>query len=321
LIIRQHITVIVALPGGGKTTFFYRHVAPELARRGLTVWYLDADSPASEHKEMKALADEHGFKFLNADANVGTSIDGLKTTLMQIAETDSDLAHMVFMFDTTKKFTNLMSKDSVKEFFAMCRKLTARGATIVLLAHANKYKSTEGHLIPEGVGDIKSDTDELIIFERAKNSDGGIDVTSVVDPDKNAKVRGLFEPFSFHISPQREITFYKFPLSVIDSNQTTAPKATDDEILDAAELFLGEVAEPINQALLVQQVCDLTGAGRQRVRALIVQNSEREDAEPKKGWRLWFNVGQRNKMEYTLPKKDAVQEQGQLFEQSRDNWL
>lgn len=197
----------------------------------------------------------------------------------------------------------------------MCRKLAARGASVVLLAHANKYRSVPDNLmIPEGTGDVRSDTDELIIFERTKNSDGGTDVTTVVDPDRNAKVRGLFAPFSFHISPQREITFYKSPLSVIDLNQTTAPKATDDEILDAAANFLGELTEPIMQKDLLARVRDLTGAGEKRVRELIVQNSERKDTEQKKGWRFWYTIGERGRLEYMLPQKEALAVQGELFE-------
>ncbi len=146
LLIRQHILVVVALSGAGKTAYFYRHVAPELAGRGLTVWYCDADSPPSEHKAMKEIADLHGFKFINADANEGTSIDGLKTALHQIADSNSDLTNWVFIFDTLKKFADLMLKSAVKEFFVLCRRLTSKGASVVLLAHANKYRSPEGHL-------------------------------------------------------------------------------------------------------------------------------------------------------------------------------
>ena len=236
---------------------------------------------------------------------------------MQIAEADSNLAHMVFFFDTLKKFTNLMAKDSVKEFFSMCRKLAARGATIVLLAHANKYRSPEGFLIPEGTGDVRSDTDDLIIFERTKNADGGIDITTVVDPDRNAKVRGLFEPFSFHISPEREITFYKNPLPLVDVSQTTVSRATDDEILDAGVNYLRELTEPITQMALANRVCDLTGAASKRVRELIAQNSERADAEPKKGWRFWYTIGQHNRFSYTLPTIEHQPEQAAMFDESK----
>ncbi|MBV5330330.1 MAG: hypothetical protein JZU65_22320, partial [Chlorobium sp.] len=137
--------------------------------------------------------------------NQGTSIESLRETLKEIADSDSDLTDWVFFFDTLKKMADLLQKNSVKQFYALCRKLASRGATIVLLGHANKYRDNEDkHLIFEGVGDVKSDSDELIMFERMPNQNGGIDVTTVVDTNKGAKVRGIFEPISFHISPERE---------------------------------------------------------------------------------------------------------------------
>ncbi len=315
LLIKGHILVVVAQPGGGKTAFFFRHVAPLLSEKGCKVFYLDCDSPVSDHPQMLEIAERHGFRFLNPDANVGTSIDGLKNTLQQIADGDSDLDGFVFILDTLKKFANLMQKDDVKNFFKLCRKLTARGATVVLLAHANKYRSAEGHLIPEGTGDVRNDSDDLIIFERVKNANDGIDVTTVVDPDRNAKTRGIFHPFSFHISPEREITFYKFPLALGDPGQTAALKTTDEEILEAATAALEEMGGCAQQAL-VNRVCDLTGAVAKRTRELIVRNSERADLLQKEGRRFWFTVGAHNRYSYSLAAVTRPPEQVPMFEES-----
>lgn len=314
LVISQHVIVIVAMSGGGKTTYFYWYVAPLLAGKGYTVVYLDNDSPTSDHPAMREFAERHGFQFLNPDANVGTSIEELKQTLFEIANADSDLSKWVFVFDTLKKFNDMMSKSEIKEFFKLARKLTARGATVVLLAHANKYPSPEGFLIPEGTGDVRSDTDDLILFERTTNANGGIDITTVCDPDRNAKVRGIFKPFSFHISPDREITFYKDALAIPDPTQTAAPKATDDEILTAATEFLKEMAEPVAQQAILTHVCDLTGAGQKRVRALITRHSEREDSPVKKGCRFWFAVGTNNRFSYRLPESERHLEQTDMFD-------
>jgi KaiC/GvpD/RAD55 family RecA-like ATPase len=315
LLIKQHILVVVAMPGGGKTAFFFRHVAPTLAGKGLKVFYMDCDSPASDHRAMRELAEHHGFSFLNPDANQGTSIELLKKTLQQIADADTDLNGWVFIFDTLKKFADLMQKNAVKEFFKMCRRLTGRGASVVLLAHSNKHRSTEGFLVPEGVGDVRNDADDLIIFERSKNANGGIDVTTVVDTDRNAKVRGIFQPFSFHVSPERKISFYKFPLTITDPTQTAATKATDDEIMDAATRALEDMAGEVTQQALVSRVCDMTGAGNKRVRELIVQNAERGDASEKRGLRFWYVIGEHNRFMYRLP--DIPPEQVTIFDSNQ----
>lgn len=312
LLIRQHILVCIAMSGGGKTAFWYRHAAPVLARKGYTVWYLDCDSPASEHRAMKEIADQHGFRFLNPDANAGKGIDDLKGSLEAIANGECDLTGNVFIFDTLKKFLNLMKKESAKAFFVFCRKLTGKGATVVLLGHANKYRSKpEGHLIAEGVGDVRSDTDELIFFERKRNEqDGGVDVTTDCDPDHGAKVRGLFEPFSFHIAPDRAVTVYEKPIEVPDYTQTATLQATEEEIIDAAAEFLAEAGEPVAQSTLVNQVRAMTGAGAERIRRLIVANSAREGGEGRK--RFAYTVGARGRLEYSLPQ--GAPEQGELFD-------
>lgn len=302
LLIKQHIVTIIAESGGGKTTYFYQYVAPELAKQGFKVWYIDADSPPSEHKGMKAIAVKHGFKFLNPDANQGTSTEGLLITLKDIADAEADLTDWVFIFDTLKKMADLLQKNSVKQFYALCRKLAAKGATIILLGHANKYRDKEGHLIFEGVGDVKSDSDELIIFESRPNQNGGIDVTTVVDPNKGAKVRGIFKPISFHISVERKITFYNAPLQLPDLTTTGTLKATNNEILAATEEYLSEWGVPVKQKELVKHVATVTSSSQGRVRALIIQNSEPIGAAQMKGMRFVYSKGGRNTLYYELPQ-------------------
>lgn len=301
LIIAQHIITVIAESGGGKTTFFFNIVAPNLARQGLRVWYIDADSPPSEHPRMKDAADAFGFRFLNPDANQGTSVEGLLDTLKQASESDADLTDWVFFIDTLKKMADLLQKNSVKAFFSMCRKLAARGATMVLLGHANKYRDTAGQLVFEGVGDVKSDSDELIFFERQPNQSGGINVTTVVDPTKGAKVRGIFQPFSFHISREREVTFYEQPLVVPDRTASATARVTDDEVLGAAEVYLREIGEPVLQRQLVERVCDVTGAASKRVRKLLAQHSETKVDGQQQGLRFVYTIGDRNAHFYELP--------------------
>jgi archaellum biogenesis ATPase FlaH len=302
LLIKSHVVTVIAMPGGAKTTYFYYRVAPELAKKKLKIWYIDADSPASDHKRMKATADKYGFKFINPDVNAGTTMDGLLKTLRDIADSHVDLTGWVFIIDTLKKVADLMSKGSVKNFYQLARKLANLGATVVLLGHANKYRDKEGNLVFEGTGDVRSDTDELIYFERKTNSGGGIDVTTVVDPDKGAKVRGIFNPISFHVSESREITHYNDVLPVIDRKITATPKATDDDIIDAAKKYLFERNEPVVQRQLVQHTADMTGTGMERTRQVLVQNSEPRDGLALAGLPFLYSVGDKNAHFYELPK-------------------
>ena len=200
LIIKGQIHVIIAKSGGGKTTIFFDYISPWILKNhDIEILFLDCDSPASDHKSMFKRADKNGHRFhwINPIAH-GRGPEDLLKMLNSLVEKKSSLSGKLFILDTLKKFVNLLDKRSVKPFFVLMRQLVSLGATVVLLGHANKYRDAAGLLVFEGVGDVQSDTDALIFFERM-SSVGGIDITTVVDPDKGAKVRGLFEPISFHI--------------------------------------------------------------------------------------------------------------------------
>lgn len=302
LLIERHILTLIAMSGGGKTTYFFYYVSPKLAGQGLKVWYCDFDSPASDHRRMKETADRYGFTLLNPDTVAGADMEQLLDTLREIADSSADLAGWVFVVDTLKKVADMMNKGSIKEIYKLCRKLTALGATVALLGHANKHRDKEGNLVFEGTGDVRSDTDELIFLERVTNPAGGLDVTTICDHDRGAKVRGIFKPFSFHISESREITFYENPLPVIDFTATATPKATDDEIIAEAKKYLFSQAESVPQRQLVQHTADVTGSGEKRVRGVIARNSEPRDTMHRSGLPFLYIVGPKNIHLYELPK-------------------
>lgn len=264
---------------------------------------------------MKKHADEHGFQHLIPDLNQGTSVASLIADLNIMADEQKDLGGFVLFFDTLKKFIDLMSKQSAKEFFVLMRRLTKLGASMILPGHANKHRDGDGNLVFEGVGDVRSDCDDMIIFEKEKQFDDSIDVTTICDSDRDAKVRGLFKPLSFNISPEREITFYDKALEVVDLSQTGTPKATDDEILTVAEQYLRDRDEPVTQVELVDYACDAVEgtAGKERVRKLIVKRAILKDKFTTKeemplGIRFVFSAGQRNKRLYELPPEPPKQQ-------------
>ncbi|MBV5327406.1 MAG: hypothetical protein JZU65_07185, partial [Chlorobium sp.] len=314
LIIKNHILVLIAESGGGKTTFNFFTVAPFIAEQGYQVLYFDADSPPSDHPRMKHFSDDSGFKHLNPDVNLGTSVESLIFDLDALAGKQMSLNRYVLFFDTMKKFIDLMGKREAKAFFILMRKLTKLGATVILLGHANKHRDADGRLIPEGVGDVKNDCDDMLFFERDRMPDGSLNVTMICDTDKGAKVRGVFKPFSFSISPEREVTFYEKALEAVDLSNTGTPKATDSEILDCAEQYLRDRGEPVVQSDLVEYTADRVEgqAGVERVRKLIVKRSVlKSNFTTKKempfGARFLFEGGDRNKRLYQLPAEPPMQ--------------
>jgi hypothetical protein len=203
LIIQGHLIAIPASPGAGKTTIMM-HLAGEIADN-YTVCYVNADVGGGDVKAMQTLANEKGFNLLLPDMKHGLSMDDVVKRLVGMNQISADYGNYIFIFDTLKKMVDVISKKRATELFKTLRGLTAKGMTIVLLAHTNKYNDADGRPIYEGTGDLRSDVDDLIYLIPKKNPDGTMTVST--DPlSATAKRRGLHQPITFEISTTRKVT-------------------------------------------------------------------------------------------------------------------
>lgn len=301
LFIINQITIIIAKSGGGKSTIAFNYVCPWILRNhpDIQILYLDCDSPASDHKKMKTLEQKMGNRFcwLNPVTH-GKNAAFLIEKLKEIAAARQRLENKIFILDTLKKFLNLMDKSSAKPFFELLRELISLGATIVLLGHANKYRDKDGNLVFEGVGDIQNDADALIFFERITAPDGQ-DITTVVDPDKGAKVRGLFDPISFHITlPDRVVTQNKDVVAIPDWGASPkGKKLTDDEIFEILRAYLAGQRDYIKQADLVAA---LKGTVPYNQLLKVLTATAMPEADATTPGQIIYAVGFRNAKTYTV---------------------
>lgn len=201
LIIRGHMSVIVAEPNAGKTTIFMNEVCPKLVQEDYQVVYVNADVGQADSKSMVTHAEEHGYRLLLPDMKEGLSMNHFVESLQWANDSGKSFPNYVFIFDTLKKMTDVINKHHAKELFKLLRSMTAKGATIVTLGHTNKYKDSDGKPIYEGTGDLRSDFDELIYLIPEFHSGGSMTVST--EPDK---VRGKFEPITFEIDTDRNVT-------------------------------------------------------------------------------------------------------------------
>ncbi|WP_419664255.1 hypothetical protein [Desulfosarcina variabilis] len=301
LIIKNQIVVIIAKAGGGKTAIMFEFVAPWVIKcHGVKCLYLDCDSPASDHKRMFERAEEIGDKFhwINPLTH-GKGPDDIIGTLRQAVVEKQRFDDTILFFDTLKKFLNVMDKRSVKPFFELMRQLISLGATIVLLGHANKYRSPDGNLIFEGVGDIQSDTDALIFFEAVSTPDG-IDVTTVVDPDRGAKVRGLYEPISFHIERgTRIVTQHEEAVEVPDWTPGAKGKLTDEEIEDLVRQFLQGRQGHVKQLDIIKGFKSISGVSDHGLRRVLAVSAVHENDASQAG-QIFYSVGPHNSKAYSV---------------------
>jgi len=76
------------------------------------------------------------------------------------------------IFDTLKKFVDVMSKQATRAFNEVIRQFVMKGGTVLALAHTNKRPGPDGKPIPEGTGDVLNDFDCGYLLDRAEEEKG-----------------------------------------------------------------------------------------------------------------------------------------------------
>ena len=181
LVVSGHLMIFPAPANAGKTSLFM-YLAGIMAQQGYEVLYINADLAASDaHMHQKA-AEENDWTLIIPDARDGDSVEKVIGYLRDIASSHSDLSKIIIIIDTLKKFTDIQNKQLAKEGFMLFRGLTTQNATVIALAHTNKYRDESKNLTFDGVGDVKTDADELIYLESIRDESGKTLITSY--PDK-----------------------------------------------------------------------------------------------------------------------------------------
>jgi len=245
LIIQGHLIAIPAPPNGGKTTILM-HIAGQIAK-DISVVYINADVGGGDAKHYYKQAKETGIKLLLPDMKVGQSMNNIVEILEQMNQVDRDYSNYLYIFDTLKKMTDVINKNKAKELYKTLRGLSAKGMTIVLLAHTNKYKGDDGELIYEGTGDLRADVDELIYFIPQHHDDKSMTVSTKPD-----KVRGEFEPVTFNVSSTREVSLSDGYIDTFKLSKWDKQKDKDSHIIDA---IIECLDDGINSQMAIVDYC------------------------------------------------------------------
>jgi hypothetical protein len=207
---------------------------------------------------MRAQARANGYELLNSAVALGTSTDTQLDLLCALRDSPKDLSELVLVFDTLKKFLDLMSKPMAREFFKLMRALTVKGATIILLAHTNKNKGLDGRPIFEGVGDVRNDVDELIYFA-ATSPDIHREITVTATPDKVRCVMPQAISFKANVDT-REVQALDKPIDVTAIRDRERQEEEDAPVLVLFKEALKQAKAGINSTTLVDTVSRQTSA-------------------------------------------------------------
>lgn len=231
MIVQGHVSAWPAPANAGKTTIFVNHVCPLLVKAGVQVIYVNADAAPDALKEHFQHSVKHGYMVLAPDAKVGTGTAAVIDKLRLLAESGADLSNTAFILDTLKKFCDMLQKGSQKEFLGLMRRLSTKGATVILLSHTNKHADTSGKTIFEGTADLRNDIDELIYLDVFDNADKGV-IEVTTRPDK---VRAKINPISFTICKHtRQVKRLDEVVAIIPDDQRELLQSIAAAIRDGA---------------------------------------------------------------------------------------
>lgn len=154
------MTLIYSPPNTGKTLLVLRLLMEAIESKSIQpekVIYINADDNFKGLTTKLELAEKHGFMMLCPGHN---EFKASKLSSIIIEMTQNDQARgVIVILDTTKKFTDPMSKNDARHFWTAMRNFIAKGGTVIALAHANKNLSADGKPIYAGTSDSLDDTD------------------------------------------------------------------------------------------------------------------------------------------------------------------
>ena len=257
----NHATMVCAPSNGGKTRITF-HLMCQLAEDGYDIRYINMDIALSDAANMRRRAIKAGMQFLTPDLKK-TSATEVYDALAAIAQSDENLRRVVFVIDNLKQIADVISKREIKDKMQMlCKGLTRTGATIVILAHTNKYTDNKGKPIYEGTVDIHNLVDELIYLESDKTTNGQ---TVQLLGNKNRLTEK--KPPSFQIDLDGNVTELESPVDVRKRKRDRGQLVKDKDGIAAARERL-KLSECI-QGELVDYVSKEAGIGKNTATKLL----------------------------------------------------
>ncbi len=178
-------TVLYAQPNTGKTLVALRLVIDAIEAGRVDpakVIYANFDDGANGLLTKGEIAQRYGFHQL-AGGYMDLTPEKFMSAMRLACQNDVAKGALV-VFDTGKKFVDLMDKKNSSEFGEQLRQFTAKGGSVLVLAHVNKNPSSSGDLVPTGVADLPQDVDAVYTI---RSSVKGSDFVATFE---NKKARG-----------------------------------------------------------------------------------------------------------------------------------
>ena len=297
ILVSGHIQVWASKPNVGKTTIAML-AASELSSK-YKIYFLQEDAGAGDLPALKQHANDHKYTLINSSLSSSNTENILKALKDLCVE---DLSECIFIFDTLKKFAEVMNKRRAKEFFKLTRLLTTSGATVILLGHTNKHPNTNGKQVFEGVGDILSDVDEFYYLEKTETGSDE-DFFVKFQPEK---VRAAVGTPTFKInSKTRAVNRVNIEIDALAAHKLVENRKKDAPIIEAINQQLTSLGGSSAVTALAKNVSASSEFGVSKVRATIRRFSSPNKSDESA---LWVSSNIRANNELRISMKNHSEE-------------
>lgn len=251
--LKGQTTVIYAAPNTGKTLLTIYLLIEAIKQKKIAdpskVFYVNVDDTSNGLLDKLAYAEEYGFHMF-AEGYNGFKAKNFLSELEQLTE-NNQVSGAILVFDTVKKFVNLMDKTKSSYFTVITRKFTSKGGTIIALAHTNKNLSPSGKPVPAGTSDLGDDFDCSYTLAQVGGINSAGNKTVCFE---NNKLRGnVAQTATYSYSNESTISYTERLMSVEALNQTQLDTMNRIEKMESAskniDIVLGCITKGINKKM------------------------------------------------------------------------
>lgn len=164
-------TIFYAQPNAGKTLLTIWLLSKAIESGDIAaedVFYINADDNFKGLVTKLAIAESYGFNML-APGHYGFQPSSFAAYIMKMIQ-DNATRGKVIILDTAKKFTDIMDKKVSTEFGKVIRQFVMHGGSVIMLAHVNKHRDSDGKLIFAGTSDFVDDMDCVYLLDVIKKT-------------------------------------------------------------------------------------------------------------------------------------------------------
>lgn len=157
--IMNQMTAIYAPSNAGKTLITMKGIIDSVKAgriKGSDVHYINADDPDTDYIDKAEIFEDYGIN-MHVPNFGGCSVESIIQTIGDMIELDI-ARDKIFVLDTYTKFVDHNSVKESRQLINLLASFTAKGGTVLILAHCNKNRNAAGELVAEGTAVVTNNS-------------------------------------------------------------------------------------------------------------------------------------------------------------------